>query len=107
MDKVEIGARIKEARIKSKFTQEQLAEKLNKGTTYISDIERGAKSPSLNLLIEIVNVLNTSSDYILQGEVESGKKYIYDDITQKLDKLTPQQRLGIVDLIDTYIKNLK
>ena len=107
MDKSKIGSRIKEARVHSNFTQEKLAEKVNKGTTYISDIERGAKSPSLNLLVEIVNALNTSSDYILRGEVESGKKYIYDDITTKLENLTPKQRLGILDLIDTYIKSLK
>ena len=86
MDKSKIGARIKEARVHSNFTQEQLAEKVNKGITYISDIERGAKSPSLNLFVEIVNVLNTSS---------------------KLENLTPKQRLGILDLIDTYIKSLK
>lgn len=107
MDKFEMGARIKEARIKSNLTQEQLAEKVNKGPTYISDIERGAKSPSLSLFIEIVNALNISSDYILRGEVETGKKYVYDDITLKLDNLTPKQRLGVVDLIDAYIKNLK
>lgn len=107
MDKVEMGSRIKEARIKCNLTQEQLAEKVDKGTTYISDIERGAKSPSLGLFIKIINILNVSSDYILRGEIEAGKKYVYDDITNKLENLTPQQRLGIIDLIDTYIKNIK
>lgn len=107
MDKVEMGARIKEARIKCNLTQEQLADKVDKGATYISDIERGAKSPSLSLFIKIINALDISSDYILRGEIEAGKKYVYDDITIKLESLTPQQRLGIIDLIDAYIKNLK
>lgn len=106
MNKIEIGSRLKEARIKSNLTQEQLAEKVDKGTTYISDIERGAKLPSLSLFIKIVDVLDASADYILKGEIEFGKQYIYNDITKKLESLTPKQRLGVVDIINTYIKNL-
>ena len=106
MDKVEIGSRLREARNIAKLTQEQLAEKVGIGTTYISDIERGAKFPSLSLFIKIVDALGVSSDFILRGEIEAGKNCVYDDITKKLDGLTPKQRLGVADLIDAYIKNL-
>lgn len=106
MDKVAIGSRLREARNIAKLTQEQLAEKVGIGTTYISDIERGAKFPSLSLFIKIVDALGVSSDFILRGEIEAGKNFVYDDITRKLDGLTPKQRLGIADLIDAYIKNL-
>lgn len=107
MDKAAMGARIKEARLNRKLTQDQLATEVNRGATYISDIERGAKFPSLNLFIKIVDALNASADYILRGEIAAGKSYVYDEITTKLEKLTPKQRLAIVDLIDTYIKNLE
>ncbi len=106
MDKVAIGSRLREARNMVKLTQEQLAEKVGIGTTYISDIERGAKFPSLSLFIKIVDALGVSSDFILRGEIEAGKNCVYDDITRKLDGLTPKQRLGVADLIDAYIKNL-
>ena len=106
MDKVAIGSRLREARNMAKLTQEQLAEKVGIGTTYISDIERGAKFPSLSLFIKIVDALGVSSDYILRGEIEAGKNCVYDDIMRKLDGLTPKQRLGVADLIDAYIKNL-
>lgn len=106
MDKVAIGSRLREARNKVKLTQEQLAEKVGIGTTYISDIERGAKFPSLSLFIKIVDALGVSSDFILRGEIEAGKNCVYDDLTRKLDGLTPKQRLGVADLIDAYIKNL-
>ena len=106
MDKVAIGSRLREARNMAKLTQEQLAEKVGIGTTYISDIERGAKFPSLSLFIKIVDALCVSSDFILRGEIEAGKNCVYDDITRKLDGLTPKQRLGVADLIDAYIKNL-
>jgi len=106
MDKVAIGSRLREARNIVKITQEQLAEKVGIGTTYISDIERGAKFPSLNLFIKIVDALGVSSDFILRGEIEAGKNCVYDDITKKLDGLTPKQRLAVAELIDTYIKTL-
>lgn len=106
MKRVAIGARLREARNQCKLTQEQLAEMLDIGTTYISDIERGAKFPSLSLFIKIVDALGVSSDYILRGEIEAGKNCVYDEITKKLDDLTPKQRLGVADLIDAYIKNL-
>lgn len=106
MKRAAIGARLREARNQRKLTQEQLAEMLEIGTTYISDIERGAKFPSLSLFIKIVDALGVSSDYILRGEIEAGKNCVYDEITKKLDGLTPKQRLGVADLIDAYIKNL-
>ncbi|MBQ8210163.1 MAG: helix-turn-helix transcriptional regulator [Clostridia bacterium] len=107
MDKAVIGSRIREARNLSKLTQEQLAESVGVGTTYISDIERGKKFPSLSLFIKIVDSLGVSADYILCGEIEDGKRYIYEDITKKLDNLTPKQRLNVAELIDVYIKNLE
>lgn len=106
MDKVAIGSRLREARNMVKLTQEQLAEKVGIGTTYISDIERGAKFPSLSMFINIVDALGVSSDYILRGEIEAGKNCVYDDITKKLDGLSPKQRLAVAELIDTYIKTL-
>ena len=106
MNKVAIGSRLREARSMVKLTQEQLAEKVGIGTTYISDIERGTKFPSLSLFIKIVDALGVSSDFILRGEIEAGKNCVYDDITKKLDGLTPKQRLGVAELIDAYIKNL-
>ena len=106
MDKVAIGSRLRAARNMVKLTQEQLAEKVGIGTTYISDIERGAKFPSLSLFIKIVDALGVSSDYILRGEIEAGKNCVYDDITKKLDGLSPKQRLAVAELIDTYIKTL-
>ena len=106
-DQKESGKRIATLRKEKGMTQEQLAEKVDVNTTYISDIERGAKFPSLTLFIKIVDALGISSDFILRGEIEAGKKCVYDDITKKLENLTPKQRLGVANLIDAYIKNLE
>ena len=106
MDKIKIGAQIREARLLKKFTQEVLSEKADIGVTYLSDIERGVKFPSLTIFIKIVEALDVSADFILRGTIESGKEFIYDDLTKKLEKLSPKQRQCVSDIIDAYLKTL-
>lgn len=106
MEREELGMMIRQARKKNGFTMENLAEKADIGVTFLGEIERGKKMPSLETFIRLVEAMNVSSDYILRNELTSGKEHIYNDITKKLDKLNPRQRKTVCDIIDVYIKNL-
>ena len=106
MEKAALGNRLKDARIRKGYTQQVLAEKIDIADMYLSEIERGVKTPSLNIFIKIVKELDVSADFILRDEIPSGKDYVYDEITKKLDGLTPKQRKAVSDLIDAYIKNV-
>ena len=107
MQREALGPRIREARKTKSITQEQLAEKIGVTSVYISEIERGNKMPSIPVLISIVEALDISADYLLRDNISSGKPYIYNEFTEKLDKLTPKQRKAALDLLDVFIKNLK
>lgn len=107
MQREALGLRIREARKTKSITQEQLAEKIGVTSVYISEIERGNKMPSIPVLISIVEALDISADYLLRDNISSGKPYIYNEFTEKLDKLTPKQRKAALDLLDVFIKNLK
>ena len=100
------GARIKEARNEKDLTQEQLAEKVGISTVYMGEIERDIKQPSLSVLLDIAEALDVSVDYLLRDTVSSAKVYLNNELTQKLDKLTPKQRKTVIDLVDIYIKSL-
>ena len=52
-----LGARIKELRKRKGLTQEQLAEKVDLATRYVSLIEVGRSSPSLETMENISNAL--------------------------------------------------
>lgn len=106
MDKIELGAKIREVRKECGYTQEKLAEMADIGTMYLGEIERGEKMPSLKIFIQLIESLNVSADYILRNELSSGKEYVYNEITKKLDKLTPKQRKTAGDILDAYINNL-
>lgn len=106
MDKTELGRKLRDARQKKGYTQHALAEIADIGNVYLGEIERGAKMPSLNTFVKLIEALDISADYILRDELTSGKEYIYDEITQKLKNLTPKQRKTAADILDAYLRNL-
>ena len=67
-DKKVVGERIKEARRRRKMTQSSLAEKLDYTTErQLQRIENGETSCSVDKLMEIAQILEVSTDYILFG----------------------------------------
>lgn len=101
-----LGKRIRETRIKKKYTQQKLAEEAGIGQMYLGEIERGVKMPSLRIFISIVETLEVSADYILKDELSSGAHYVYDEVSEKLKHLSPKQRKTASEILDAYIRNI-
>ncbi len=59
-----LGQAVKQARVQSHMTQEQLAEILNISATHLKSIERGERYPSFKLLEKLVRELSLSLDTI-------------------------------------------
>ena len=64
---VELGKRIRAARIKAGLTQSELAERADVSTNHISAIERGVYDTRVEMLYRIATVLGVSGDYLLMG----------------------------------------
>ncbi len=75
-----IGKKIKLARTKAEYTQEQLAEKLSLSPRYISQLERGIAFGSATTIINVCKTLNISSDFLF-NDLISNKTHILDNIT--------------------------
>ena len=67
-DPVEAGKRIKAIREAKGMTQMGFAEKLNISRSYMSKIEKGTKTVSLDLLIEIAVYGGVTLDYLALGQ---------------------------------------
>jgi transcriptional regulator with XRE-family HTH domain len=106
VNKTTLGLRIREARQAKGFSRQILAKKAGTGEVYLGEIERGLKAPSLSTFIQIVDALDVSADYLLRDELPSGKEYVFNEITQKLQHLTPKQRKTAADILDAYLRNL-
>lgn len=67
-DPVETGKRIKAIREAKGMTQMKFAEKLNISRSYMNKIEKGTKTASIDLLIEIAVYGGISLDYLVLGQ---------------------------------------
>lgn len=70
MDNRAIGKRIREARMALGLTQEQLAEKAGISSNYVSIMERGIRSATLDIFVPVCNALGVSADQLLQDVVD-------------------------------------
>jgi transcriptional regulator with XRE-family HTH domain len=61
-----LGGRLRQLRLAREWTQEQLAEAAGITSTYISDLERGEKVPSLSILLRLARGLDIPLAELLQ-----------------------------------------
>lgn len=102
-----IGKNIRKFREIKKLRQEDLAEKTDLTTNYIGMIERGEKIPSLETFINILNSLGVSADMVLSDVFDNGYTVKDSLLNEKLEKLVPEDRNRIYEVIDTMMKHSK
>lgn len=102
-----IGKNIRKFREIKKLRQEDLAEKTDLTTNYIGMIERGEKIPSLETFINILNSLGVSADMVLSDVLDNGYTVKDSLLNEKLEKLVPEDRNRIYEVIDTMMKYSK
>lgn len=102
-----IGKNIRKFREIKKLRQEDLAEKTDLTTNYIGMIERGEKIPSLETFINILNSLGVSADMVLSDVIDNGYTVKDSLLNEKLEKLVPEDRNRIYEVIDTMMKHSK
>ena len=74
-------------------------------TNYIGMVERGEKIPSLETFINILNALGVSADMVLSEVLDTGYTVKNSMLNEKLEKLTPEDRNRIYEVLDTLNKN--
>lgn len=66
MSKNIIGEAIKKQRIKKEKTQLEVAKSTGISRSYLSDIENGRYTPSINTLVKLATYLNMDLNFLLQ-----------------------------------------
>lgn len=103
MQKEYIGKKIKEYRKIKDLTQENLGEKAGLHYTYIGQVERGEKEPSLKSLIKIAEALGVGVDKLLINyDLSSDASIQISNITDLLLKRDEKE----LEMIYTLLKNL-
>ncbi len=103
-----IGKKIKLARTKASYTQEQLAEKLSLSPRYISQLERGIAFGSATTIINLCKTLNIDSDFLFNDLIQNEKPLLLeiedDKFLENYMKLNKYNKAIIKSLANDLVK---
>ena len=92
-----IAASIRRHRLANHLTQEQLAEMMNVSIQMVSNLERGNKAIRIDNLVNLSQILNISTDYILTGKATADD---LQGLTSRVSQLSSKDRKMIELLVD-------
>lgn len=101
-----IGLNISKCRKARKMRQEDLAQKANVSSNYISAVERGVKIPSVETLIDIMNALGVSADMIFCDVIDAGVTEKNNQLDAKVSQLSTKNRKTVYDVLDLLVRDL-
>lgn len=105
IDFVQVGKRIRNARNNHDMKQKDLAERLGTNANHLSDIERGKKRASLEMLMQISNILDTPVDDFLKDNPMISSSYMLEsDILPILQKFTPESMIVVRDTLENLLR---
>lgn len=103
MDLKSIGAKIRTSRLKKNLTQENLAEKLDISTSFMSRIENGAAMAGFETYCEICNILDITLDYLTEDLIlPAKKKRCEKEFSTAIEHMTSNQIDYILTLVHDF-----
>ncbi len=104
IDKI-LGEIFKEYRLKSKLTQEKIAEKLGISVKYISRIENGTGGVKVETLVNYMNILGISPNVIFEKLIVNKSLKSQIELSKKASELSNEKIDFIVSVMD-LLKNI-
>lgn len=102
-----LGKKIKAVRKKRGFTQAQLSEHIECSTSYISYVEQGHKSLSLEMFVLVANALNVSADELLRDCLENTIAVSNHDFASLLADCTSYESRVLLDVVRATKQSLR
>lgn len=106
MDYKLLGKNIKEIRKSLKITQEQLAEKIDVSTVFISQIENATRKPSLETIYKISLTLGVKIDTLINKDTSKENINNIEQLTELLNRCSPSEQDFVTDISRTLIIKL-
>ncbi|MGN1277296.1 MAG: helix-turn-helix domain-containing protein [Floccifex sp.] len=99
-----IGNRLKNRRKELKLTQEEVCAKANITTFYLSKLENGKSTPTLETLAVLAKVLQTDLVYLLSGSSKLNDLYIDERLAEISAKANEEQLELIIKIANTILE---
>lgn len=105
-DKLSVGIRVQNRRMEMHYTQDQLAEMIDKSIRTITDIERGAVGMSLETLLGICDVLKTTPNELLLADIDTSDPDII-WLLNALSSSSDEVRKTAIELMRVYLRSVR
>ncbi|MCD7755976.1 MAG: helix-turn-helix transcriptional regulator [Firmicutes bacterium] len=106
MDKTIVAKRIRHYRHMAKMSQEALAEATGVSDVYIRKLESGERSPSLDILVDLANALDTTPDHLLLSSTLLTKRES-SSILELLNDCTPTEFIILYENMSALKESLR
>ena len=103
MDFILLGKRIRDERLLLRLTIEQLAEKIEKSSNFIGQIERGDRKLSVKTLVDVANALGTTVDSLLKDSIKAHDDNTIREIDTLLFSTDVAGKNFILDVVKRYV----
>lgn len=103
----QLGERIRMFRQNRGLSQEKLAERANLNTSFIGQVERGGKKPTIDTLEKIVNALDINFEDLFSFEksiIKSKDTTIIDKIAFELKGRSPDEQEAIYHIVKQVLQ---
>lgn len=107
VDYISMGKRIRKYREIKKWTQSELAEKINMTNTTISHIEVGTGKPELNTLVRIANALGVTVDMLLCESLTVSDIPYKCELSDFMNQCSPEELRLICDIVPPLVKSFR
>jgi transcriptional regulator with XRE-family HTH domain len=102
-----LGEYLRDQRNQAQMSLRQLAELADVSNPYLSQIERGLRRPSAEVLAQIAKALRISAEslYVRAGilDADEGRAQPVEDAIALDDRLTPRQKSALLDIYRSFI----
>lgn len=97
---VQIGTRIRNARLKLKLSQATVAAQAKVALSHYTKIENGQATMRVDTLIRILDVLQVSSDWILLAKTPQSDIAINDQFNALYDDCTNEEKASLYAIVE-------
>lgn len=97
-----IGRRIAKRRKDLGLRQNELAELVGISNNYLSSLERGKETPSVDILVKICNALKVTPDYLLLGSMHSNN--VQQNIMDSLRLCEDRDLIIFQEIVELFVE---
>lgn len=103
----ELGLRIRQVRMEKNMSQVELAEVCGLSVPYVSDIERGKKCFSVDILLRVAQALQVSTDWLLQLDIPQTQYAYSAEAAELLSDCTPEEMVMLLKFMQSTKDTLR